>query len=115
MAQVATNDKFFASNHRVLQSSTRERFSRAFFFNPSHSVDIQPLQLEAVGGAFVIVRLLNNIQFIQEHAVMIIDSIIRQCCRPGNEARDLLCNPSHSMNIQPPQLEAVGGARVNLK
>jgi isopenicillin N synthase-like dioxygenase len=50
MAQVATNDKFFASNHRVLQSSVRERYSRAFFFNPSHSVDIKPLQVEAVGG-----------------------------------------------------------------
>lgn len=50
MAQVLTNDKFFASNHRVLQSSGRDRYSRAFFFNPSHSADIQPLQIEAVGG-----------------------------------------------------------------
>lgn len=63
MAQVATNDKFFASNHRVLQSSSRPRYSRAFFFNPSHSVDIQPLQVEAVGDKVPHYRPINWWEF----------------------------------------------------
>lgn len=43
MAQVLTNDGFLASNHRVLQSSTHDRYSRAFFWNPVYNADIQPL------------------------------------------------------------------------
>lgn len=42
MAQVFTNDAFYASNHRVLKSSGIERYSRAFFFNPSFKADIAP-------------------------------------------------------------------------
>jgi hypothetical protein len=40
--QVFTNDAFYASNHRVLKSSGIERYSRAFFFNPSFKADIAP-------------------------------------------------------------------------
>lgn len=43
MAQVLSNDHFIAANHRVLQSSTYDRYSRAFFFNPKSSADIAPL------------------------------------------------------------------------
>lgn len=42
MAQVFTNDAFFASNHRVLKSTAMERYSRAYFFNPSFKADITP-------------------------------------------------------------------------
>eukprot|EP00879_Flechtneria_rotunda_P009471 GHRR01009914.1.p1 GENE.GHRR01009914.1~~GHRR01009914.1.p1 ORF type:complete len:398 (+),score=78.90 GHRR01009914.1:2576-3769(+) len=42
MAQVFTNDRFYASNHRVLQSELSPRYSRAFFFNPSHGANIEP-------------------------------------------------------------------------
>lgn len=40
--QVFTNDAFFASNHRVLKSTAMERYSRAYFFNPSFKADITP-------------------------------------------------------------------------
>jgi len=51
MAQVLTNDVFVASNHRVLRSTAHDRYSRAFFFNPVYSADIQPLpSLAASGG-----------------------------------------------------------------
>lgn len=43
MLQVLSNDRFVAANHRVLASTTRERFSRAFFFNPSADAVIEPL------------------------------------------------------------------------
>lgn len=52
MAQVLSNDHFVASDHRVLQSSSHDRFSRAFFFNPAYKADIQPLpSLVAADGA----------------------------------------------------------------
>lgn len=51
MAQVLTNDLFVASNHRVLQSTSRERYSRAFFFNPMYTADIEPLQSLTQGEA----------------------------------------------------------------
>lgn len=41
-AQVFTNDAFYASNHRVLKSCGTERYSRAYFFNPSYKADIAP-------------------------------------------------------------------------
>jgi isopenicillin N synthase-like dioxygenase len=40
--QVFTNDAFYASNHRVLKSVSSERYSRAYFFNPSFKADIAP-------------------------------------------------------------------------
>ena len=43
LLQVLTNDVFVASNHRVLRSTAHDRYSRAFFFNPVYSADIQPL------------------------------------------------------------------------
>jgi isopenicillin N synthase-like dioxygenase len=49
--QVFTNDAFYASNHRVLKSVGVERYSRAFFFNPSFKADIAPSpQLTIAGG-----------------------------------------------------------------
>lgn len=51
MAQVLSNDHFVASDHRVLKSSTHDRYSRAFFFNPRVRADIQPLpSLAAADG-----------------------------------------------------------------
>lgn len=42
-AQVLTNDRYRASNHRVRAMSKRERFSAAFFFNPAYDAEIKPL------------------------------------------------------------------------
>lgn len=53
--QVFTNDAFYASNHRVLKSVGVERYSRAFFFNPSFKADITPSpQLTIAGGGYAV-------------------------------------------------------------
>lgn len=51
MAQVFSNDAFYASNHRVLRSVGAERYSRAYFFNPSAQASIAPRTDLAIAGA----------------------------------------------------------------
>jgi isopenicillin N synthase-like dioxygenase len=53
--QVFTNDAFYASNHRVLKSVGRERYSRAFFFNPSFKADIAPSPELTIAGGWQVV------------------------------------------------------------
>ncbi|MDA9049925.1 hypothetical protein N9K35_03070 [Pseudomonadales bacterium] len=43
MLQVWSNDRLQAPEHRVLASSTRERFSAPFFLNPANRTVVQPL------------------------------------------------------------------------
>jgi isopenicillin N synthase-like dioxygenase len=43
IVQVWSNDRYRASLHRVITSSTAERFSAPFFFNPSYGTHYQPL------------------------------------------------------------------------
>ena len=43
MLQVWSNDRFVAPEHRVLASSTQERFSAPFFFNPANGTVVRPL------------------------------------------------------------------------
>ncbi|CAA3017289.1 DMR6-LIKE OXYGENASE 2-like [Olea europaea subsp. europaea] len=42
--QVWSNDKYESVEHRVMVNSERERFSIPFFFNPSHTVMVEPLK-----------------------------------------------------------------------
>lgn len=42
--QVWSNDKYESAEHRVMVNSERERFSIPFFFNPSHSAAVKPLE-----------------------------------------------------------------------
>jgi len=44
IAQVLSNDRYHAALHRVRASSTFERYSVPFFFNPSYSASYQPLR-----------------------------------------------------------------------
>ena len=44
IAQVLSNDRYHAALHRVRASSTYERYSVPFFFNPSYSASYQPLR-----------------------------------------------------------------------
>ncbi|XP_026394386.1 protein DMR6-LIKE OXYGENASE 2-like [Papaver somniferum] len=41
--QVWSNDEYGSAEHRVVVNSERERFSIPFFFNPSHTVMVKPL------------------------------------------------------------------------
>ncbi|MFU8815791.1 MAG: isopenicillin N synthase family dioxygenase [Pseudomonadales bacterium] len=43
IVQVWSNDRYPAALHRVIASPARERFSAAFFFNPSYAADYAPL------------------------------------------------------------------------
>ena len=43
IAQVLSNDRYHATLHRVRASSTGERYSVPFFFNPAYSASYQPL------------------------------------------------------------------------
>ncbi|XP_059314096.1 protein DMR6-LIKE OXYGENASE 2-like [Lycium ferocissimum] len=42
--QVWSNDRYESVEHRVVASSKKERFSIPFFFSPSHSVMVEPLE-----------------------------------------------------------------------
>jgi isopenicillin N synthase-like dioxygenase len=45
MHQVWTNGLYAAPEHRVRRSTSAERFSAPFFYNPSYSADVQPMPL----------------------------------------------------------------------
>jgi isopenicillin N synthase-like dioxygenase len=47
MLQVWSNDRLRAPEHRVLASSTQERFSAPFFFNPANNTLVQPVACSA--------------------------------------------------------------------
>jgi len=49
IAQVWSNDAYHAPLHRVLVNRARDRFSAAFFFNPSYSASYAPLPSQCVG------------------------------------------------------------------
>ncbi len=51
IVQVWSNDRFPAPLHRVLANGNAERFSMAFFFNPSYDTDYAPLASQCAGGA----------------------------------------------------------------
>ncbi|XAR59485.1 Flavanone 3-dioxygenase [Bertholletia excelsa] len=42
--QVWSNDKYESVEHRVIVNSEKERFSLPFFFNPDHTVMVEPLK-----------------------------------------------------------------------
>ncbi|KAH6813380.1 hypothetical protein C2S51_022398 [Perilla frutescens var. frutescens] len=42
--QVLSNDKYKSIEHRVMVNPERERFSIPFFFNPTHSVMVAPIE-----------------------------------------------------------------------
>ena len=43
MAQVWSNDRYFAPEHRVLTHPTKERYSAPFFYNPAYHAAVKPL------------------------------------------------------------------------
>lgn len=44
MLQVWSNKRFKAAEHRVIASKSIERYSAAFFFNPSYDTIVRPLE-----------------------------------------------------------------------
>ena len=51
MLQVWSNGAYKAPEHRVRASTTRERFSAPYFFNPSYATRIAPIVGDAASGA----------------------------------------------------------------
>lgn len=80
--QVFTNDAFFASNHRVLKSTGVERYSRAYFFNPSFKADITPSRDLTIASEYcgLILLLCAMLQVSCGHGNL------HLCSTPGSEA-----------------------------
>jgi isopenicillin N synthase-like dioxygenase len=59
VVQVWSNDRYQAPLHRVLASSSRERFSAPYFFNPSYETDYGPLPSLTQNGVLPRYRPIN--------------------------------------------------------
>jgi isopenicillin N synthase-like dioxygenase len=59
IVQVWSNDRYRAPLHRVLANSERERYSAAFFFNPSYETDYAPLPPLCAGDSPALYRQIN--------------------------------------------------------
>ena len=46
LMQFWTNDRFKSTVHRVVTDGTKERYSAAFFYEPSYECEIEPIVLE---------------------------------------------------------------------